>query len=95
MPKTGIRFAYRFVRSALAQQLPGWFVWTGPQTTTTRREREVNVMGRRVNVSRLTRRWCVLLDREQQEPAPAGESDEWLTGYRAGLCVARTLIRKG
>jgi hypothetical protein len=52
-------------------------------------------MGRRVNVSRLTRRWCVLLDRVQQEPGPAGESDEWLTGYRAGLCAARTLIRKG
>jgi hypothetical protein len=52
-------------------------------------------MGRRVNVSRLTRRWCGLLDREQQEPGPAGESEEWLTGYRAGLCAARTLIRKG
>ncbi len=52
-------------------------------------------MGRRVNVSRLTHRWCALLDREQREPGPAGESDEWLTGYRAGLCAARTLIRKG
>jgi len=52
-------------------------------------------MGRRVNVSRLMRRWCVLLDREQQELGPVGESEEWLTGYRAGLCAARTLIRKG
>ena len=52
-------------------------------------------MGRRVNVSTLTRRWCALLDREQREPAPAGETEEWMTGYRAGLCAARSLIRRG
>ena len=69
--------------------LSGWFVWVDQQTT------EGNVMGRRVNMARLTHRWCVLLDREQREPGPASESDEWLMGYRAGLCAARTLIRKG
>lgn len=52
-------------------------------------------MVRRVHPGRLAHRWCVLLDRAHEAIGVPAEGDEWADGYRAGLCAARSLIRRG
>jgi len=54
-----------------------------------------NGMVRRVHPGRLMHRWCELLDRAHDAVGAPGEGDDWADGYRAGLCAARSLIRKG
>jgi hypothetical protein len=54
-------------------------------------------MTRRVNPSRLGRRWCALLDRERADADVrlGEEGAEFVSGYQAGLCMAQAVIRKG